>query len=91
LSGAGSFSSDGGASGYAAAASWEHLLPPTATAGSQVLRAEANYRSPFFLAPGEVLIAQTGVLYPTFVPILRLSSSWTVEWPTFTSMRTPDQ
>ena len=66
-------------SGYAATLSWEYLPPAQVSHYRQTVRAQADFRSPGFLAPGDVLLALSGVLYPTFQPWLRLSASWSVE------------
>lgn len=79
---AASLAGDGlAATGFAGTLSWEHLIAPGSVFGKQTLRAQADYRSPLFLAPGDTAVAQTGVLYPAFVPKLRLTSSWAVQWP----------
>jgi len=42
--------------------SWEYLVGGGEVLGRQTWRVQADYRSPFFMAPGDTLIAQTGVL-----------------------------
>lgn len=67
--------------GYAATLSWEYLPPVEPGAGRQSIRAQADYRSSRFITPGDALLDRSGILYPTFVPLLRLSTAWSTDLP----------
>jgi outer membrane usher protein len=68
-----------GMSGFAVTLGWQFVRP--AADGRKTASLTARYAGKGFTTPGNEIVGETGILYPTLDPTLLVSGSWSYELP----------